>query len=117
MQRLLFCVLIGCSCAPAALAGPIAFLDAHREVVVFADTTPSGTSQNTARTVNTTFGEWGALHTAYIWALVTGVLGPVDQMILALAAYAAYVINAAQFLLKLRAARLQAAAIDSGVAA
>jgi 3-vinyl bacteriochlorophyllide hydratase len=30
-------------------------------------------------------------------------------MLLALAAYAAYVINAGQFLLKLRAARLQAA--------
>jgi 3-vinyl bacteriochlorophyllide hydratase len=30
-------------------------------------------------------------------------------MFLALAAYAAYIINAAQFLLKLRAARLQAA--------
>ena len=32
---------------------------------------------------------------------------PVDLMLLALAAYAAYVINAGQFLLKLRAARLQ----------
>jgi 3-vinyl bacteriochlorophyllide hydratase len=49
-----------------------------------------------------------ALHSAYIWALYTASLAPVDLMILALAAYAAYVINAGQFLLKLRAARLQA---------
>jgi len=48
-----------------------------------------------------------ALHTAYLWALFTGSLGPEGQMWLALAAYAAYVINAAQFLLKLRAARLE----------
>lgn len=49
-----------------------------------------------------------ALHSAYILALYTASLAPVDLMILALAAYAAYVINAGQFLLKLRAARLQA---------
>ena len=49
-----------------------------------------------------------ALHSAYIWVLYTGSLAPVDLMVLALAAYAAYVINAGQFLLKLRAARLQA---------
>jgi 3-vinyl bacteriochlorophyllide hydratase len=49
-----------------------------------------------------------ALHTAYIWALLSGALEPSGLMILALAAYAAYVINAGQFLLKLRAARLQA---------
>ena len=49
-----------------------------------------------------------ALHSSYIWALYTGSLAPTDLMILALAAYAAYVINAGQFLLKLRAARLQA---------
>lgn len=48
-----------------------------------------------------------ALHTAYLWALFFGSLDPAGQMWLALAAYAAYVINAAQFLLKLRAARLQ----------
>jgi 3-vinyl bacteriochlorophyllide hydratase len=47
------------------------------------------------------------LHLAYVWALYSGVLDPVSLMILALAAYAAYVINAGQFLLKLRAARLQ----------
>jgi len=48
-----------------------------------------------------------ALHTAYVWALLTGALPPVELMALALAAYAAYVINAGQFLLKLRAARRQ----------
>jgi 3-vinyl bacteriochlorophyllide hydratase len=47
-----------------------------------------------------------ALHTAYLIALFTGSLGPRDLMLLALAAYATYVVNAAQFLLKLRAARL-----------
>ena len=51
-----------------------------------------------------------ALHTAYLWALFTSAVDPVSLMILALAAYAAYVINAAQFVLKLRAARLQATA-------
>jgi 3-vinyl bacteriochlorophyllide hydratase len=50
-----------------------------------------------------------ALHTAYLVALVTGDLGPRGQMLLALAAYATYVVNAGQFILKLRAARLQQA--------
>jgi 3-vinyl bacteriochlorophyllide hydratase len=49
-----------------------------------------------------------ALHTAYLWAVATATLEPRHQMYLALAAYAAYVINAGQFLLKLRAARLEA---------
>jgi 3-vinyl bacteriochlorophyllide hydratase len=49
-----------------------------------------------------------ALHTAYLVALFQGLLEPRPLMALALAAYAAYVINAAQFLIKLRAARLQA---------
>jgi 3-vinyl bacteriochlorophyllide hydratase len=49
-----------------------------------------------------------ALHTAYLAALATGWLDARGQMTLALAAYAAYVINATQFLLKLRAARLEA---------
>jgi 3-vinyl bacteriochlorophyllide hydratase len=48
-----------------------------------------------------------ALHTAYLTALFTGWLSPTEQMLLALAAYATYVINATQFLLKLRAARLE----------
>ncbi|MEM6621498.1 MAG: 2-vinyl bacteriochlorophyllide hydratase [Pseudomonadota bacterium] len=51
-----------------------------------------------------------ALHTAYLWALLSGAVGPEGQMMIALAAYAAYVVNAAQFLLKLRAARLEAPA-------
>ncbi len=46
-----------------------------------------------------------ALHTAYLFALFGGWLDPRGQMLLALAAYATYVINAGQFLLKLRAAR------------
>ena len=48
-----------------------------------------------------------ALHTAYLVALFTGSLSVREQMLLALAAYAAYAINATQFILKLRAARLQ----------
>lgn len=51
-----------------------------------------------------------ALHTAYLWALWQDALGPRELMVLALAAYAAYAVNATQFLLKLRAARLQAQA-------
>jgi len=51
-----------------------------------------------------------ALHTAYLVALFLDLLGSQALMILALAAYATYVINAGQFVLKLRAARLQAAA-------
>ncbi len=47
-----------------------------------------------------------ALHTAYIVELVTGSGGGRELMILALAAYASYAVNAAQFVLKLRAARL-----------
>jgi len=48
-----------------------------------------------------------ALHTAYLWALFTGALTPVGEMWLALAAYATYVVNAAQFIWKLRMARLE----------
>ncbi len=47
-----------------------------------------------------------ALHTAYLAALATDALGQQQLLYLALAAYATYVINATQFLLKLRAARL-----------
>jgi 3-vinyl bacteriochlorophyllide hydratase len=47
-----------------------------------------------------------ALHTAYLAALLTNFVGPQGQMLIALAAYATYFINAAQFLLKLRSARL-----------
>lgn len=51
-----------------------------------------------------------ALHTAYLAALAFGWLQPRGLMFLALAAYATYVINATQFLLKLRAARLDESA-------
>jgi 3-vinyl bacteriochlorophyllide hydratase len=49
-----------------------------------------------------------ALHLAYVWALLTGSIGPLGLMILALTAYATYAFNAGQFLLKLRAARVDA---------
>ena len=48
-----------------------------------------------------------ALHTAYLIALAFGILEARALMVLALSAYLAYVINAAQFLWKLRQARLQ----------
>jgi 3-vinyl bacteriochlorophyllide hydratase len=48
-----------------------------------------------------------ALHSAYLYALIMGSLGPTHLMWLALLAYFTYVINAGQFLLKLRAARLE----------
>ncbi len=48
-----------------------------------------------------------ALHTAYLVALWGDMLSMSALLWLALAAYAAYVINAVQFILKLRAARLQ----------
>lgn len=47
------------------------------------------------------------LHTAYLAALWTGALDPRQLMLLALSAYASYVVNAAQFVVKMRAARLQ----------
>ena len=50
-----------------------------------------------------------ALHTAYVVALLGDYLPPTGLMLLALAAYAAYAINAGQFIWKLRAARLDAA--------
>ncbi len=49
------------------------------------------------------------LHTAYLVVLAYGWLGAREQMLLALAAYVTYVINAAQFVYKLRAARLDRA--------
>jgi 3-vinyl bacteriochlorophyllide hydratase len=54
-----------------------------------------------------------ALHTAYLGALFTGALGARGQLLLALAAFATYVVNAGQFILKLRAARLDLAASSS----
>ncbi len=50
------------------------------------------------------------LHTWYLVGLLTGALSADAQMLVALAAYATYVINAGQFLWKLRVARLDAAA-------
>ncbi len=50
-----------------------------------------------------------ALHTAYIAALMSGALDTQSLMLLALAAYLTYVLNATQFVLKLRAARLASA--------
>jgi len=49
-----------------------------------------------------------ALHLLYIFALFTDALTASGLMYLALAAYAAYVVNAAQFVWKLRMARLDA---------
>ena len=47
-----------------------------------------------------------ALHTSYLVALLSHALDAPQLMLLALAAYACYVVNAVQFVLKLRAARL-----------
>lgn len=58
-----------------------------------------------------------ALHTAYLVALATGWLGDRGQMLLALVAYATYVINATQFILKLRAARLDQARLGGSASA
>jgi 3-vinyl bacteriochlorophyllide hydratase len=46
-----------------------------------------------------------ALHTTYLVMLFVGIGDARDQMFVALAAYATYIVNATQFLLKLRAAR------------
>jgi 3-vinyl bacteriochlorophyllide hydratase len=54
-----------------------------------------------------------ALHTAYLVALYTGSLTPGELMVLALSAYATYIINAGQFLWKLRLARLDQARMVS----
>jgi 3-vinyl bacteriochlorophyllide hydratase len=48
-----------------------------------------------------------ALHTAYLVSLFTGALDARGLAWLALAAYATYVVNAGQFIYKLRMARLQ----------
>jgi 3-vinyl bacteriochlorophyllide hydratase len=54
-----------------------------------------------------------ALHSVYVLGLLTGWIETRQLMLLALAAYASYALNAAQFLLKLRAARLQAIPLDA----
>jgi 3-vinyl bacteriochlorophyllide hydratase len=51
-----------------------------------------------------------ALHLAYVAVLWAGDADPAAQMAVALAAYLAYVVNATQFLIKLRMARLEAEA-------
>lgn len=57
-----------------------------------------------------------ALHTLYL-VMLFGALGTVEQRLLvALAAYGAYVINAGQFLWKLRVARLQSASPEAAPA-
>lgn len=48
-----------------------------------------------------------ALHTAYVWAWWQGAWSANDLLWLALAAYGSYAINAAQYIRKLRMARLQ----------
>jgi len=48
-----------------------------------------------------------ALHSLYIIVLWTNALSPAGQMAVALLAYGLYVVNATQFVLKLRRARLQ----------
>lgn len=48
-----------------------------------------------------------ALHTAYLVVLLGDLLEPLGQMILALLAYAVYLVNAGQFVWKLRRARLE----------
>jgi 3-vinyl bacteriochlorophyllide hydratase len=58
-----------------------------------------------------------ALHTAYLAAVLSSALDARQQMYLALAAYAAYIVNATQFVLKLRAARLQSSSLRRSVTA
>lgn len=55
------------------------------------------------------------LHISYVVALWINLLSQQQLMLLALFAYAAYFLNALQFLLKLRAARIQSAWEDAYV--
>jgi 3-vinyl bacteriochlorophyllide hydratase len=50
-----------------------------------------------------------AIHTVYLAGLLTGRLSTTTLFLVALCAYSVYVVNAVQFVLKLRAARLQEA--------
>lgn len=50
------------------------------------------------------------LHTLYLYGLISGSIAPQTLMLITLAAYITYVLNAGQFLWKLRVARLQASA-------
>lgn len=49
-----------------------------------------------------------ALHSLYLFGLLTGSIAPDTLIVIVLLAYVTYVINAGQFIWKLRAARLQA---------
>ena len=53
-----------------------------------------------------------ALHTLYLVMLFGGIGTMEQRLLVALAAYAAYVVNAAQFLWKLRMARLQGSTLE-----
>jgi len=57
-----------------------------------------------------------ALHTTYVVVLVGHLATPHVQMLIALAAYATYLFNAMQFIMKLRAARLEQAISPVGLA-
>jgi 3-vinyl bacteriochlorophyllide hydratase len=54
-----------------------------------------------------------ALHTAYLVASIGGLLDTRAMMVLALVAYGTYVINAIQFVWKLRQARLSAPTLEA----
>ena len=54
-----------------------------------------------------------ALHTAYLVMLLCNIGSPVAQITVALAGYAAYLINAVQFVWKLRLARLSAGSLEA----
>jgi 3-vinyl bacteriochlorophyllide hydratase len=58
-----------------------------------------------------------SLHSFYLYALYTNSLSGSQLMTVALAAYATYVVNAAQFVIKLRAARKQGAYAGHAVGA
>ncbi|MBY0343061.1 MAG: 2-vinyl bacteriochlorophyllide hydratase [Sphingomonadales bacterium] len=58
-----------------------------------------------------------ALHSLYLVMLFAGIGSTEQRLLVALAGYAAYVINAAQFLWKLRVARLEGNALSQAVAA
>lgn len=55
------------------------------------------------------------LHTLYLYGFLTENLSPLQLMVVTLAAYLTYVVNAGQFLLKLRRARLDRPAIASDI--
>lgn len=54
-----------------------------------------------------------ALHTAYLFTWMFALAEPRTQMLIALAAYTSYAVNAAQFLIKLREARRESIVAES----